>query len=201
MTRTPRILGIGRSAAGLAGVLALVVVACTPKLDAPREATRITGTVVDVPAPTPTPGEAPSEAAADPASMASADATTNRANAKASPTPVIPRAIPLKKYPVMSHMPVGVAVYEACSPLLYFMKKCPGRFLGEAKLKGPGTFVVEVDTHATEILVFGFRGFLGPEQQQEACAEAKVSLADATKPLTLSLEPGTCSIKLERRYG
>ena len=98
-------------------------------------------------------------------------------------------------------MPLGVAVYEACSPQLYLFKRCPGRFLGEAKLAKPGPFVVEIDTQASEIVVFGFRGFLGPEQQQEACAETKIAIDQATKPITLQLQSGTCSIKLEKRYG
>src|SRR5712691_3330308 len=46
----------------------------------------------------------------------------------------------------------------------------------------PGPFVVEIDTQASEIVVFGFRGFLGPEQQQEACAETKIAIDQATKP-------------------
>lgn len=168
----------------------LALFACTPKLEAPRETTRISGTVIDVPAPAPTPAATVDE-----------NATMNPNLAATTPTPPTPRAKPLKTYPVLNHLPVGVAIYEACSPLLYFMKKCPGRFLGEAKITNPGPFVVEVDTRATELLVYGFRGFLGPEQQQEACAEAKISIADASKPITLTLEPGTCSIKLERRYG
>jgi hypothetical protein len=98
-------------------------------------------------------------------------------------------------------MPLGVAVYEACSSQLGVFRKCPGTFLGEAKLVKPGPFVVEVDTKASEVVVFGFRGFLGPEQQQEACAEQKVAVSELSKPITLKLEPGTCSIKLERRYG
>src|SRR5260221_8642835 len=85
---------------------------------------------------------------------------------------------PVHSYPVLQRMPLGVAVYEACSSQLYVFKKCPGTFLGEAKLVKPGPFVVEVDTKATEVVVFGFRGFLGPEQEQEACAEAKIAVKD-----------------------
>jgi hypothetical protein len=170
--------------------LSLTVFSCTPKLDAPREATRLSGVVIDVPAPTDAELAKAQEAPVAPSQ-----------SAMPIPTPRLPKAPPVHSYPVLNHLPVGVAIYEACSPLLYFMKKCPGRFLGEAKIKEPGPFVVEVDTHATEILVYGFRGFLGPEQQQEACAEARIPIGDASKPITLSLLPGTCSIKLERRYG
>lgn len=193
MTRVPPPIPVQRRlVASITAVSAatLALFACTPYLEAPRETTRITGIVIDVPAPTPTPAATVDE-----------HATMNPDLAATTPTPPAQRAKPLKTYPVLNHLPVGVAVYEACSPLLYFMKKCPGRFLGEAKITNPGPFVVEVDTEATELMVYGFRGFLGPEQQQEACAEAKISIADAGKPITLTLEPGTCSIKLERRYG
>jgi hypothetical protein len=164
----------------------LTALSCTPKLEAPRESIRVTGTVEDVeavatPTPMPTPTVAP-------------DATPTPAGHRA-------RHAPVQSFPVLQRMPLGVAVYEACSSQLYVFKKCPGTFLGEAKLVKPGPFVVEVDTKAPEVVVFAFRGFLGPEQEQEACAEAKIAVTDLGKPLTLKLEPGTCSIKLERRYG
>ena len=179
----------------LAGALAYAQWACSPTLQAPRESIRITGTVQDVvekPTPTPavtatpTPTATPSEEGAP----------------TPTPTPVkIAKPKPLRSFPTLTTLPLGVAVYEACSPQLYLFKRCPGRFLGEAKLAHPGPFVVEIDTQATEIVVFAYRGFLGPEQQQEACAEQKIAIADAGKPIALQLEPGTCSIKLEKRYG
>jgi hypothetical protein len=171
------------------GVAAVVLfagaIACAPALKAPRESIRLTGTVEDVVEPTPTPA------------MPSAAAAPQSGESAAKPAK--PR--PLQTFPTLHHMPLGVAVYEACSPQIYLFKRCPGRFLGEAKLVKPGPFVVEIDTQAEEVIVFGFRGFLGPDQQQEACAETKISLAQAGTPITLRLEVGTCSIKLERRYG
>jgi hypothetical protein len=174
-----------RVSAWIAAIVAAAA-ACTPKLESPRESIRIVGTLEDVAPPTPTPTAEPlAEATAAPSG---------------SLTPKSKHA-PLKSYPVLHQMPLGVAVYEACSSQLYVFNKCPGTFLGEAKLVKPGPFMVEVDTKASEVVVFGFRGFLGPEQQQEACAEQKVAVSDLSKPITLRLEPGTCSIKLERRYG
>jgi hypothetical protein len=171
------------------GVAAVVLfagaIACTPALKAPRESIRLIGMVEDVVEPTPTP------------SMPSAAATPQSGESVAKPAK--PR--PLQTFPTLQHMPLGVAVYEACSPQLFFFRKCPGRFLGEAKLVKPGPFVVEIDTQAEEVVVFGFRGFLGPDQQQEACAEMKIPLAQAGTSITLRLKAGPCSIKLERRYG
>jgi hypothetical protein len=161
------------------------VIACAPPLKAPRESIRLIGTLEDVVEPKPTP-TTPS-AAATPAPAQS--------TAKAS------KPHPLQTFPTLNRMPLGVAVYEACSPQLYLFKRCPGRFLGEAKLIQPGPFIVEIDTQAEEVVVFGFRGFLAPDQQQEACAETKVPVSEAAKPITLKLEAGACSIKLERRYG
>jgi hypothetical protein len=156
--------------------------ACAPALKTPRESVRLTGTIEDVAEPTPA---APSVAKVPEATQPAA---------KAKPHP-------LQTFPTLHRMPLGVAVYEACSQQLYLFKRCPGRFLGEAKLIAPGPFVVEIDTEAEEVVVFAFRGFLGPDQEQEACAETKVPLAQAALPITLKLEPGNCSIKLERRYG
>jgi len=170
------------------GALLLVagVAACAPTLAPPRESVRLSGTLEDVIDPP------PSTTAAAPAATAAPQATPGK----------VPTPKPLATYPVLRHSPLGVAVYEACSSQLYVFKRCPGRFLGEAKLAKPGPFVVEIDTQATEIVLFGFRGFLGPEQQQEACAETKIAVADAAKqPIALKLETGTCSIKLDRRYG
>ncbi len=161
------------------------VVACTPSLKAPRESIRLIGTLEDVVEPKPTPAT-PS---------AAATAAPEQSTAKPS------KPHPLQTFPTLRHMPLGVAVYEACSPQLYLFKRCPGRFLGEAKLVKPGPFIVEIDTQAEEVVVFGFRGFLGPDQQQEACAETKVAVSEAGKPITLKLEAGGCSIKLQRRYG
>ena len=165
-------------------VACATLLGCTPKLEAPRESVRVTGTVDDVDAPPPPP----------PPAGTPVPAATPVAGA-------VPKPAPVKTYPVLTTMPLGVAVYEACSPQLYFFKKCPGKFLGEAKLTKPGPFVVEIDTKQPEVVVFAFRGFLGPEQEQEACAEAKVTVAEAGKPLALKLQAGTCSIKLEKRYG
>jgi hypothetical protein len=178
----------------LASALAYAAFACTPTLQAPRESVRISGTVQDVvekPTPAPSPSPTPPADAATPVALG-------------TPTPAagkLTKSKPLQTFPTLTHMPLGVAIYEACSPQLYFFKRCPGRFLGEAKLAHPGPFVVEIDTQASEVVVFAYRGFLGPEQQQEACAEMKVAIADAAKPIALQLVPGTCSIKLEKRYG
>jgi hypothetical protein len=174
------------TSAWIAGLVAALA-ACTPKLEAPGESIRVVGTLEDVAPPTrtPTPAEPITEATP---------------GASGSPTAKGKHG-PVKSYPVLHQMPLGVAVYEACSSQLGVFQKCPGTFLGEAKLVKPGPFMVEVDTRATEVVVFGFRGFLGPEQQQEACAEQKVAVSELGKPITLKLEPGTCSIKLERRYG
>jgi hypothetical protein len=160
-------------------------IACAPTLKAPRESIRLIGTVEDVADPTPTP--ATPSAAPTPAPESSAHKSS--------------KPHPLQTFPTLRRMPLGVAVYEACSQQLYLFKRCPGRFLGEAKLVKPGPFLVEIDTQAEEVVVFAFRGFLGPDQQQEACAETKVPVSQAAKPITLKLEAGGCSIKLERRYG
>jgi hypothetical protein len=169
-------------------VLVAAIAACAPKLQAPRESVRVTGTLEDVDAPAPAPTATPER---------SAEATPGPGSAPAGRA----KSTPVRVFPVLRQMPLGVAVYEACSPQLYIFKKCPGTFLGEAKLVKAGPFVVEVDTKSTEVVVFGFRGFLGPEQEQEACAEAKVAVQDLKSPITLKLQPGACSIKLERRYG
>ncbi|MGH7822071.1 MAG: hypothetical protein ACREQ9_20095 [Candidatus Binatia bacterium] len=163
------------SATSVAVGFLAAAVACAPKLDAPRESIRVSGTVEDV-------AGNPVPAATPPAVPAGKDSAKRR-------------------FPISHTQPLGVAVYEACSAQLYFFRRCPGKFLGEAKLTKPGTFVVEIDTQAPEIVVFGFRGFLGPEQDQEACDEARVPIEEATKPIALKLKSGTCSIKLERRYG
>ena len=160
---------------------------CAPKLSAPHQSVRISGTVEDVAA-----GEAPASTAAKPPTASPSRSDQPAAGASRAPA---------QKFPVSQHMPLGVAVYEACSPQLYFFRKCPGRFLGEAKLTKPGAFVVEIDASGAEIVVFGFRGFLGPDQEQEACDEIQIPIADAAKPIALKLKSGTCSIKLERRYG
>ena len=162
---------------------------CSPSLNAPRESIRVSGTVLDV---------------VEQATPAAAATPSPTPNGLVSSTPVagkIATPKPLRTFPTLQQMPLGVAVYEACSPQLYLFKRCPGRFLSEAKLAHPGPFVVEIDTQAAEVVLFGYRGFLGPEQQQESCAEVKISIADAGKPVTLQLQPGTCSIKLEKRYG
>lgn len=173
--------------ASLAALLLAAGAACAPRLTPPHESIRVSGMVED-PAP-------PAPAAA--ASKGSPEHVTT------TPAPEVgaPSVKPVRTYPVLHHLPLGVAVYEACSPQLYLFEKCPGRFLGEAKLANPGPFIVEVDTEAPEIVIFAFRGFLGPDQTQEACAERKIPTAEAGRPITLTLEPGACSIKLERRYG
>jgi hypothetical protein len=169
-------------------VVALVggALACTPELTPPRESLRVSGTVADVVDPTPTP------------------AAEKVASALPTPTPGSGKGAtqaPLRSYPTLRRLPLGVAVYEACTQQLYMFKKCPGRFLGEAKLAAPGPFVVEIDTQAPEITIFAFRGFLSPDQDQEACAEQTIATSQVSTPLTLQLKAGTCSIKLERRYG
>ncbi|MET0152456.1 MAG: hypothetical protein ABW298_07595 [Candidatus Binatia bacterium] len=172
--------------AAVVGALVGGALACAPKLTPPGESLRVSGTVADVVDPTPTP------------------ATQRAASALPTPTPGATEGAtqtPLRSYPTLHRLPLGVAVYEACSQQLYVFKKCPGRFLGEAKLAAPGPFVVEIDTQAPEITVFAFRGFLGPEQDQEACAEQTIATTQVGTPLALQLKVGTCSIKLERRYG
>lgn len=177
----------GKTCLGAAASLLFAgAIACAPSLKAPGQSIRLTGTVEDVAEPPPAPEE-------------SKNAAPSPAPPEASGTPAKPR--PLQTFPTLHRVPLGVAVYEACSPQLYFFKRCPGRFLGEAKLVKPGPFVIEIDTEAPDVVVFGFRGFLGPDQQQEACAETTVALRQAGTPITLKLENGTCSIKLERRYG
>jgi hypothetical protein len=179
------------SARGAAIVLlfAGLGLSCAPSLTPPRESFRVTGTLEDVPEPTPSADE--SIAAALPTPTAGPGASSLKAK----------KQQPLQTFPTLHRLPLGVAVYEACSPQLYLFKRCPGRFLGETKLAAAGPFVVEVDTHASAIVVFGFRGFLDPDQEQEACAEAKIPIAEVSKPVTLKLVSGTCSIKLEKRYG
>jgi hypothetical protein len=162
--------------------------ACTPQLTPPRESIRVSGTVEDVANPVAAPPVA-------------SEATDTHVTTTPAPTLGAAKAGPVRAYPALQHLPLGVAVYEACSTQLYMFKKCPGRFLGEAKLAKPGPFVVEFDTDAPEIVVFAFRGFLGPEQTQEACAETTIPTREATRQLTLKLQLGSCSIKLERRYG
>jgi hypothetical protein len=162
--------------------VATLLAACRPELSAPRESVRITGVVVDVPQkPTATPTVAPTP------TPPPADATP-QATAKPKRTP---------RPPVVRALPVGVVVYERCSSQLLVFQKCPGRFLGEAKLAKPGPFVIEIDTLAPEISLFAFRGFL---EQVDACAVVTIPVAEATKPLTLSLENGSCSAKLKRPY-
>jgi hypothetical protein len=185
MSRGPARARLLRNAAAVV-VLIGGALACAPKLTPPGESLRVSGTVIDVVDPTPTP------------------AAQNAAPALPAPTPggsKLSNQTPLRTYPTLHRLPLGVAVYEACSAQLYVFKKCPGRFLGEAKLIGPGPFVVEIDTEAPEVTVFAFRGFLGPDQVQEACAEQTVPTAQVNTPLTLELKMGSCSIKLERRYG
>lgn len=172
-------------AAAAAIMLVGGALACAPKLTPPGQSLRVSGTIEDVVDPKPTP--VAQTAASNPLPTAAASKT---------PTPG-----PLRSFPTLRHQPLGVAVYEACSQQLYVFSKCPGRFLGEAKLANPGPFVVEIDTQASEIVIFGFRGFLGPDQDQEACAEQKIATNQISRPITLKLQPGKCSIKLERRYG
>jgi hypothetical protein len=169
-------------------VVALVggALACAPELTPPRESLRVSGTVADVVDPTPTP------------------AAQTVATGLPTPTPGFTKGAtqtPLRSYPTLRRLPLGVAVYEACTQQLYMFKKCPGRFLGEAKLAAPGPFMVEIDTQAAEITIFAFRGFLSPDQDQEACAEQTIATTQVGTPVTLQLKAGTCSIKLERRYG
>jgi len=163
---------------------------CAPSLTPPRESFRVTGTLEDLPEPTPSAADA-SNAAASPTPTVGPTASSAKAK----------KQLPLQTFPTLHRLPLGVAVYEACSPQLYLFKRCPGRFLGETKLAAAGPFVIEVDTQASAIVVFGFRGFLDPDQEQEACAEAKIPIEEVSKPVTLKLESGTCSIKLEKRYG
>lgn len=89
--------------------------------------------------------------------------------------------------------PVQVRVYERCSPHLYFFDKCPGRFLGEAKMARPGPFLVEIDTEAPELSVVAFRGFIG---QEEECSAVALALAEAAKPLNLTLVKQRCPLNL-----
>jgi hypothetical protein len=88
--------------------------------------------------------------------------------------------------------PVEIHVYERCSPRFYFLERCPGKLLGEARIARPGKFVVEVDPESSELSVIAFRGDRGNE---EKCAKTDVSVAEAEKPLRLKLEPGPCEAK------
>src|SRR6266542_2951566 len=85
------------------------VIACGPTLKAPHESIRLIGTLEDVVEPKPTP--ATPSAAATPA--------PEQSTAKPS------KPHPVQTFPTLHHMPLGVAVYEACSPQLYLFKRCP----------------------------------------------------------------------------
>ncbi len=126
-----------------AAISALLLAACTPNLTPPRESTRISGVVKDL------------------------------------PTADKPR-------------PTGVMVYESCSSQLLVFQKCPGKFLGEAKLARPGKFVVEVDTQAPEVRVFAFRGYL---TQEEACGDVTAPSRQAAR-IEVQLTEGPCSVNL-----
>ena len=125
-------------------LLASAVLACAPKLTAPRQSIRIHGTV----------------------------------QAQSGP------------------LPVEVNVYESCTPHLFFFEKCPGKFLGEAKIARPGPFLVEVDTEASEISVIAFRGLIG---QEDECSELRLPLREAAKPLDLKLAKAPCAAKRGER--
>jgi hypothetical protein len=86
--------------------------------------------------------------------------------------------------------PVQIHVYERCSPRFYFFERCPGNFLGEAKIARPGPFVVEVDPESPDLTVLAFRG---DRDSEETCARADVAVADARKPLSLKLAAGPCA--------
>jgi hypothetical protein len=85
--------------------------------------------------------------------------------------------------------PVHVVALERCSSSYYFFEKCPGRFLGEAKLWKPGPFVIEFDTEQDELVLFAFRGEAGVERQ---CTTVTLPTAQAGTPLTLTLTAGHC---------
>lgn len=89
--------------------------------------------------------------------------------------------------------PVQVQIFEQCSPWLYFFEKCPGRFLGEAKIPKPGPFLVEIDTEASNVWMFAFRGVPGSEVE---CGSAIVATADAKTGRAIATEPGACPVDL-----
>src|SRR5690606_4069361 len=68
-------------------------------------------------------------------------------------------------------------------------EKCPGKFLGEAKLWKPGPFVIEFDTDRDELLLFAFRGEAGVERQ---CTTVTMPTERAKTPVTLTLHEGHC---------
>ncbi len=133
----------GHTIGTLVTISTLLFAACTPNLTPPRESTRISGIVKDLPN-------------------------------------------------VDKPRPTGVMVYESCSSQLLIFQKCPGKFLGEAKLARPGPFVVEVDTQAPEVRVFAFRGYL---TQEEACGDVTAPPRQATK-VEVQLTEGPCSVSL-----
>lgn len=85
--------------------------------------------------------------------------------------------------------PVHVVVLEQCSKRLLIFEKCPGKFLGEAKLWKPGPFVIEFDTERDNLIVFAFRGEAGVERQ---CTTLTLPIEEARQPLTLTLRDGHC---------
>jgi hypothetical protein len=96
--------------------------------------------------------------------------------------------------------PVLVAVYERCSPRLYLFERCPGKFLGEAKIARPGPFLVEVDAAAIEVSVVAYRGDIGEDEQiqPEECAAFSGPAASA-RSLELRLERRRCPFVLPMR--
>lgn len=93
-------------------------------------------------------------------------------------------------------IPVEVSVYERCSPHLYFFAKCPGRFLGEAKIARPGPFLVDIDTEAAEVSVIASRGLIG---QEDECSAVTLPVREAAKSLDLKLAKVSCPLKRSER--
>lgn len=91
---------------------------------------------------------------------------------------------------------VEISVYERCSPHLYVFQKCPGRFLGEAKIARPGPFLIEVDTESPEVSVIASRGFVG---QEEECGAATIPIPQSKKPIEITLTKGPCTLKRGER--
>jgi hypothetical protein len=94
-------------------------------------------------------------------------------------------------------LPVEVNVYERCTPQLYVFRRCPGKFLGEAKIARPGPFLVEIDTQAPEISVVASRGVIGEEEE---CSVLNLPLSQVAKPVELTLAKEPCPVKREAPY-
>ena len=84
-----------------------------------------------------------------------------------------------------------VEVYERCSRRFLFLKRCPGKRLGYAKIAKPGPFLIQIGAESRDATIVVFRG---SEGQENVCAAKTVSLDEPTEPLELTLAPGPCPL-------